>query len=76
MSFKEVLAQLPELSVSERQALIRRALELDDPGLSREDEAIVDVRLAAHRRDAASALSLDQMKEGVWRLRSSSANVA
>ena len=65
MSFKEVLAQLPELTVSERHTLIRRAIELDDPGLSREDEAIVDERLAAHRRDPASAVSLEEMKARV-----------
>ena len=62
MSFTELLAELPALSVAERQAVIRRALELDDPGLSSEDELLVERRLADHRRDPKSALSLDDMK--------------
>ena len=62
MSFPEVLAELPALSVAERQMLVRQALDLDDPGLAAEDEALVEERLAAHRRDASSALSLEEMK--------------
>ncbi len=62
MSFKEVLACLPGLTLSERQTLIRRALELDDPGLSAEDEALVEKRLADHHRDPASAVSAAAMK--------------
>ena len=62
MSFPEVLAELPALSVAERQMLVRRALDLDDPGLSAEDEALVEERLAAHRRNPSSALSLEAMK--------------
>jgi putative addiction module component (TIGR02574 family) len=69
MSLSEVLACLPELTLSERHTLIRRALELDDPGLSAADEALVEGRLADHRRDPASALSLEEMKA---RLRSRS----
>ena len=49
MSFNEVLAELPSLSVDQRQLLMRRALELDDPTLSAEDEAIVSERLAEHQ---------------------------
>lgn len=62
MSFTEVLAELPTLSVAERQMLVRRALNFDDPGLSAEDEALVEERLAAHRRDPSSALSLAEIK--------------
>jgi len=62
MSFSEVLAELPALTVSERQILVRRALELDETGLSAEDEATVEGRLDAHRRNPGSALSLDEMK--------------
>ena len=65
MSFKEVLAQWPEMSVSERQTWIRRARELDDPGLSREDEAVVEERLAAHRREPGSAVSIEEMEARV-----------
>jgi hypothetical protein len=67
MSFKEVLACLPDLTLSERQTLIRRALELDDPGLSPEDEALVAKLLADHRRDPASAVSATEMKRRLRR---------
>jgi hypothetical protein len=62
MSFKEVLACLPDLTLSERQTLIRRALELDEPGLSPEEEALVERRLADHHRDPASAVSATETK--------------
>jgi putative addiction module component (TIGR02574 family) len=62
MSFTEVLHELPALTVSERQLLVRRALELDDAGLSAEDEAVVERRLAEHRRNPGSAVPLDEMK--------------
>jgi hypothetical protein len=67
MSFNELLAELPLLTVPQRQLLVRRALELDDPGLVAEDEAIVETRLAEHRRNPKSAVSLEMMEK---RLRS------
>jgi hypothetical protein len=42
MSFTEVLAELPVLTVAERQLLVRRALDLDDPVLPAEDVAVVE----------------------------------
>jgi len=62
MSFTEVLHELPALTVSERQLLVRRALELDEAGLSAEDEAVVERRLAEHRRNPGSGVPLDEMK--------------
>ena len=62
MSFTEVLAELPALTVAERQLLIRRALDLDEPSLSAEDEVLVEKRLAEHRRNPGSAVPLDEMK--------------
>lgn len=62
MSITEVLAELPALSVEERQLLVRRALDLDEPSLSLTDEAEIDRRLSAHQDDPASALSLDVMQ--------------
>jgi putative addiction module component (TIGR02574 family) len=67
MSFTEVLAELPALTVAERQLLIRRALDLDEPALPPEDDALVDQRLEEHRRNPNSAVPLDEMKS---RLRS------
>ena len=62
MSFTEVLAELPALTVAERQLLIRRALDLDDPALSPEDEAVVEQRLAEHHQNPSTAVSLEEMK--------------
>jgi len=67
MSFADVLAQLPALTFEQRQALIRRAVEIDDPPLAPEDEALIDSRLSALREEPGSAVSLDEMKS---RLRS------
>jgi hypothetical protein len=61
MSFTDVLAELPALTVAERQLLVRRALDLDEPALPAEDEAVVEKRLAEHRRNPASAVSLAEM---------------
>jgi putative addiction module component (TIGR02574 family) len=62
MSFTDVLQELPAFTLSERQLLVRRALELDDAGLSAEDQAVVEKRLAEHRQNPASAVPLDEMK--------------
>jgi len=62
MSFTDVLQELPAFTLSERQLLVRRALELDDAGLSAEDQAVVEKRLAEHRKNPASAVPLDEMK--------------
>ena len=62
MSFAEVLPELPSLTLSRRQLLIRRTLDLDDPALSPADEVVVEERLAAHRQNPASAVPLETMK--------------
>jgi hypothetical protein len=67
MSFNEVIAELPRLTFEERQILIRRALELDDPPLSAADEELVGSRLAEHHADPSSSVRLDEIKR---RLRS------
>jgi putative addiction module component (TIGR02574 family) len=69
MSFNEVIAELPRLTFEERQILIRRALELDDPPLSAAEEELIETRLAAHHANPNSSVSLDEMKA---RLRSRS----
>jgi putative addiction module component (TIGR02574 family) len=50
------------LTFEQRQMVIRRALELDDPTISETDEALVEARLAAHRADPGSSVSLEEMK--------------
>ncbi len=65
MSFTEVLAELPSLTAAERQLLVRRAMDLDEPQLSVEDAALVERRLAEHRRNPESAVALEEMKARV-----------
>jgi hypothetical protein len=62
MSLAEVMEELPRLSFEERQLLIRRAIELDDPPLSETDEAVIDERLAGHHQDPSSPISLEALK--------------
>ena len=62
MSFSEVLEELFTLTFEQRQLLIRRAVELDSPFLSPEDEAIVEERLARHHADPTSSLPVDEVK--------------
>jgi hypothetical protein len=62
MSFAEVLEELPALTVQQRQVVIRRALELEEPPLSDAEEALVETRLAGHRQNPASSVPLDEMK--------------
>jgi hypothetical protein len=65
MSFNDVLAELPLLSVPQRQLLVRRALELDEAGLTAEDEAVVEKRLAEGKRDPQSAVPLEVMEKSL-----------
>lgn len=65
MSLSQVLEELSAFTFEERQILVRRVIELDDPPLSETDEALVDSRLAAHHSDPTS--SVETLKE---RLRS------
>lgn len=63
MSFTQVLDELPTFTIEERQLLIRRAIELDDPPLSEADESLVESRLAAHHLNPTSSLPLETLKE-------------
>jgi len=63
MSFAELLEELPALSVEQRQILIRRALDLEDPPLTPQEEALVETRLAAHHRNPSSSLPLTEFKK-------------
>ena len=67
MSFTKILEALPAFTFEERQLLIRRVIELDDPPLSEADETLVESRLVAHRFDPTSSLPLETLKK---RLRS------
>jgi hypothetical protein len=54
---------LPAFTFEERQFLIRRVIELDDPPLSEADETLVESRLAAHHLDPTSSLPLETLKD-------------
>ena len=62
MSFTEVLEELPALTFEQRQLLVRRALELDDPPLTDADATLVESRLNALREAPGSAVPLEEMK--------------
>lgn len=62
MSFNEVIAELPLLTFEERQNLIQRLLELDDPPLSHADEQLIAARLAEHHADPSSSVPLAELK--------------
>jgi putative addiction module component (TIGR02574 family) len=67
MSLSQVLEELPAFTFEERQLLVRRLIELDDPPLSEADETLVESRLAEHHLNPTSSLPLETLKE---RLRS------
>ena len=57
MSVTEVLHELPHWKPQDRQALVRRVMELDDQGLTTEELQLAETRLEAYRKDPSSALS-------------------
>jgi len=63
MSLSQILEALPAFSFEQRQLIVRRVIELDEPPLSEADERIVESRLAAHHRDPSSSLPLKTLKE-------------
>ena len=62
VNFTEVLQELPSFTFEQRQLLVRRALELDNPPLGDADIFLVVSRLAALREDPSTAVSLEEMK--------------
>lgn len=63
MSFNEVMAELPKLTFEQRQMLMRRALELDESGLSPAEEHLVEERLAEYHRDPNSGVGLGETEK-------------
>jgi hypothetical protein len=66
MSVTEVLHDLPSWKPQDRQALVRKVMELDEAGLTPEELKLAETRLEAHRKDPSSALSA---KDVLGRLR-------
>ena len=67
MSLTEILAEIPKLSFSERQELIRRAIEVEDHDLTSEEKAILDERLEDFHRSSNSGILAEQLKDEVSR---------
>ena len=63
MSLSEILEELPAFTFEERQLLVRRVIELDDPPLSADDESLVESRLAAHHINPTSSVPLAKLKQ-------------
>ncbi len=61
MSVTEVLHELPHWKPQDRQALVRRVMELDDQGLTTAELKLAETRLEAHRKDPSSALSPNEV---------------
>jgi len=62
MTITQILDQLPRFTFEERQLLIRRAIELDDPPLSEADELLIQARLADHHANPDSSMPLEDVK--------------
>jgi putative addiction module component (TIGR02574 family) len=65
MSLTEILAEIPKLSFAERQELVRRAIEIEDQGLTPEEKAILDERLEDFHGNPDSGIPTEQLKTTV-----------
>ncbi|HEY4246903.1 MAG TPA: hypothetical protein VGM64_08610 [Lacunisphaera sp.] len=68
MSLKEVMAELPKLTLGERDLLRVRLAELageewmDEGQLSAAEKALIEERVAEHERNPAAAISWEMME--------------
>lgn len=65
MSLTEILAEIPKLSFTERQELVRRAIEVEDGELTAEEKAVLDRRLADFHHNPNSGTPAEQLKSEV-----------
>ncbi len=66
MSLTEILAEIPKLSFSERQELVRRATAPEDKEeLTAEESAILDHRLEGFRHNPSAGISAEQLKSTI-----------
>ena len=56
MSVTEVLHDLPSWKPQDRQALVRKVMELDEAGLTPEQLKLAETRLEAHKKGRMKAL--------------------
>jgi putative addiction module component (TIGR02574 family) len=67
VSLTEILAEIPKLSFAERQELVRRAIELEDPDVTAEEKAILNQRIEDLRQNPNSGIPAEQLKDEVLR---------
>jgi putative addiction module component (TIGR02574 family) len=67
MSLTEILAEIPKLSLAEREQVVRRAIEVEDADLAPEEKALLDERLNDFRRNPNSGVPADQLKAEISR---------
>lgn len=65
MSLTEILAEIPKLSFAERQELVRRAIAIEDDGLTPEGNAILDQRLEDFQRNPSAGIAAKDLKSSV-----------
>ena len=65
MSLTEILAEIPKLSFSERQELVRHAIAIEDEELTPEENEILDQRLDDFRRNPTSGIPPEALKSSV-----------
>ena len=56
MSVAEVLHELPHWKPQDRQALVRKVMELDEEGLTPEELKLAETRLEAHQKGQMKAV--------------------
>jgi hypothetical protein len=67
VSLTEILAEIPKLSFAERQALVRRAIEVEDQGLTAKEKITLDQRLADFRQTPIPGIPAERLKDEVLR---------
>jgi putative addiction module component (TIGR02574 family) len=65
MSLAEILNEIPKLTFVERQALVQRAMAIDDGDLTPEETALLDARMKDFHRDPEAGIPLEQLKDRV-----------
>jgi putative addiction module component (TIGR02574 family) len=65
VSFAEILEEIPNLSFTQRQELVRRAIALDEDDLTPEENALLDARMEDFRRDPGEGIPLEQLRDQI-----------
>ncbi len=60
MSFAEILAEIPKLTVAEREVVAQTALSVG-PGLTQDEEAILDARMRDFEKSPDAGVPLEDV---------------